>query len=1084
MPDRLATKEQLERAISDLQAQRSLLGDAVVDPAIAALREQLAKRLAPPRGTTGNEERKIVTVMFADISGFTQLAEQIDAEEARELVNACFERFAPVIQRYDGTIDKFLGDAIMVLFGAPVAHENDPERALRAALELMAALESFNADRKLALSLHIGVNTGPVIAGAVGTQARQDYSVMGDTVNVGARLEDASGDGEIFVGPETFYQTAPLFEFIPLEPLQLKGKLEPVAVYRLVGLRKTAGAEKEPISARTRLIGRDAELAQIKTAIAKLRSGEGSVLGIIGDAGLGKSRLVSEARAFSNSVVWAETRALSYAETTSYRMARDLLHSLLGTSADEDLVKIENCLRESVSKVAPDDFAKVYPFLGRMLEIPLDQKWSEQLEFLSAEVLQRGILKALRLYVERCATREAIVLVWEDVHWSDPSSLQVLEQLTSVIGAVPLLVIVVYRGESGARQRMDELMARLPSSRVRMIELAPLTQQESEGFIAAFGKIDNLETRRALLDRAEGNPFFLEELLRAVTGERTKTIHDISDIPQTLQAALAARIDSLPRESKRVLQRAAVVGRTFHRKILAYVCEQQGENFLVLKESLEELCRRSFIRPEQADAFSPASSHDQAYAFQHAITHEAVYHSLLQATRRDWHELTGEAIEALFPDRLDEFLGILGHHFEHAGVQAKAITYLVRAAERARATFSNLEAIAFYRSALTQVDQARTHQQSRYQPERDLIVQLHEGLGGVLELNGEIEAAGDQFDLAQEAVAGEDRIARSRLHRKCGSTWVLRRDYDKTFEKFQQAEQELESERTKRDPNWWYEWTQIQLERMHLFYWLGVSAELNALASNVQSRLDEHGTTAQRAKFFMMLALSSLSEHRYVPPEIAVEYAERAVSAAKGCDDPGELIQIKFALGFVQLWRGNLDAAIRELGHALQLSEKIGDIVLQARCLTYLAVAYRKAGQESPAQSYAERALSTAAPLEMVQYVAMANATLAWVAWKNGDFSAAQTRAIQALEQWHSMHDPYGFDWMALWPLIGIEHARKNFTTAIEHMRALLGPNQHPLPATVTSAVQRAIEATENHSPEIEKFIAAALAAAKDAGQH
>ena len=165
MPDRLATKEQLERAISDLQAQRSLLGDAVVDPAIAALREQLAKRLAPPRGTTGNEERKIVTIMFADISGFTQLAEQIDAEEARELVNACFERFAPVIQRYDGTIDKFLGDAIMVLFGAPVAHENDPERALRAALEMMDAIGAFNREHTTELDIHAGVNTGPVVAG-------------------------------------------------------------------------------------------------------------------------------------------------------------------------------------------------------------------------------------------------------------------------------------------------------------------------------------------------------------------------------------------------------------------------------------------------------------------------------------------------------------------------------------------------------------------------------------------------------------------------------------------------------------------------------------------------------------------------------------------------------------------------------------------------------------------------------------------------------------------------------------------------------------------------------------------------------
>jgi class 3 adenylate cyclase len=494
MPETTATKVQIERAISNLEAQRSLLGDAVVDPAIAALREQLAKFLASPRVTVGDEERKIVTVMFADISGFTQLAEQMDAEEARGLVNACFERFVPVIQRYDGTIDKFLGDAIMVLFGAPIAHENDPERALRAALELMAALKSFTVDRKLALGLHIGINTGPVIAGTVGAQTRKDYSVMGDTVNVAARLEDASGDDEIFIGPETFRQTRSLFEFVVLVPLQLKGKSEPLSAYRLIGFRESGKAYAASESTRTPLVGRDAELVVLRSAIDNLRAGEGRVLCVVGEAGLGKTRLVSEARGLSGLATWAETCALSYAETTSYGMARDLLHSLLGTSSEKNAAKIDNSLRESVSKIAADDFARIYPYLARVLEIPLERQWSEQLEFLTAEILQQRIFEAFQRYIEKWTTGEPIVLVWEDVHWSDPSSLQVLEQLASIVNAAPLLLIIVYRGETGIRERMDQLVTRLTAKRARVIELARLTQEESAGFIGAVSAID----RRAI----------------------------------------------------------------------------------------------------------------------------------------------------------------------------------------------------------------------------------------------------------------------------------------------------------------------------------------------------------------------------------------------------------------------------------------------------------------------------------------------------------------------------------------------------------------------------------------------------------
>ncbi len=289
---------QLEAALAALEAQRAVLGDTVVEAALVSMREKLAALSSPPQagGTEGGlqGERKLVTVMFADISGFTGLAETMDPEAVRDLMNGCFERLVPVVEKYEGTVDKFIGDEIMALFGAPVAHENDPERALRAALEMIDALAEFNADRGTDLGVHFGINTGLVIAGGIGTGERQEYSVMGDAVNLAARLEDASERGKILVGPDTHRLTAPLFEFETLEPIQVKGKVEPVPVYRLLAAKAVPGRVRGIAGLESPLVGREAEFRALQEAIERLRTGVGGIVTIVGEAGLGKSRLVAE----------------------------------------------------------------------------------------------------------------------------------------------------------------------------------------------------------------------------------------------------------------------------------------------------------------------------------------------------------------------------------------------------------------------------------------------------------------------------------------------------------------------------------------------------------------------------------------------------------------------------------------------------------------------------------------------------------------------------------------------------------------------------------------------------------------------
>jgi class 3 adenylate cyclase len=396
--------EKLSAAIVGLESQRSSLGDAVVDPAIAALREQLTQLEGEGDAT---DERKLVTIVFADVSGFTALSEKLDPEKVRELINACFDWLVPVVQKYEGTIDKFIGDEIMALFGAPVAHEDDAERALRAAVEMMDALAAFNRANGTELGLHLGINTGLVIAGEIGGRDRRDYSVMGDAVNLAAWLEEASVTGEIFVGPATYRRTQALFDFESLPPLTLKGKEAPVEVRRLLGAKAAPKPTRGIEGLRAPLVGRDNELEEIRQTIGSLQAGEGSVLAILGEAGLGKSRLIAETRALiPANITWAEGRALSYSAGMSYWLVRELILSLLKVPADTALAEIAAALKRNLN----GDSA-VYPYLARLLELPLDAATEEQLKFLSGEALQSRILEAFRDFVRSRAQQQPLVLV-------------------------------------------------------------------------------------------------------------------------------------------------------------------------------------------------------------------------------------------------------------------------------------------------------------------------------------------------------------------------------------------------------------------------------------------------------------------------------------------------------------------------------------------------------------------------------------------------------------------------------------------------------------------------------------------------
>jgi len=642
-------------------------------------------------------------------------------------------------------------------------------------------MAAFNRANGTALNLHIGINTGPVIAGNIGSKARRDYSVMGDAVNLAARLEDASPDGQIFVGPGTYGQTAELFEFRKTPPLTLKGKETPTDVYQLLGLKAASSRTRGIKGLHASLVGRDSELAQMHSALAAVRRGSGGILTIVGEAGLGKSRLLAEAHgAWTTSVAWAEGRALSYAAGMSYWLARQLLYSLLELKAETSPSAVAAVLRASLEREILENVEDASLYLSRVLEIPMEEAVEKRAKLLPAEAVQAGILRAFRDYVVARAKRRPLVLVWEDLHWSDPSSLQVFESLLPLTATVPLLLVCASRPDD---KLAAELLVRARDTcpeRYQGIELSPLTHAQSESLITQLLKIENIPgtLRDLIFARAEGNPFFLEELLRSlldaglVVREEgriflTREVGTL-DIPETLQGVLMARIDRLETRDKAALQNASVIGRVFQASILVHFYGTELKRAPYLHQSLAELERRDFIQSGEPKASETIPRPEDEYAFKHAITHDVAYHSMLVARRKELHKVAAEAIETLFPDRIEELSATIGYHFERADAGEQAAYYLGRAAERAQANFANGEAIAFYRSAIAQIEPILTAKQDL--TTRRNASRLHEGLGDVLELRGEHGPARAEYERARCNVPTEERIWHARLHRKLGSS--------------------------------------------------------------------------------------------------------------------------------------------------------------------------------------------------------------------------------------------------------------------------------------------------------------------------
>ncbi len=654
------------------------------------------------------EERKFVTVMFADISRFTSISEQMDPEQVRDLINACFEKLAPIVTKYGGILEKYVGDAIMTVFGVPLSHENDPERALRCGLEIIETMGDFNVAHATNLNLHMGINTGMVIVGGIGTSNRQE--IMGDTVNVASRLKDLAKPGQIFVGPATYRLTKDIFDFQELGPISLKGKTKPVSAYRLLSVH---GMKKYLVrSIGSPMVGRNIEFSSFIGNIGRLLAGQGSIISVVGDAGLGKSRLLAEVKKQVTgwNLLWLEGKALSFCKAISFWPFLQIIKACAEITEEDDEREAWERLENKVSAMFPDQADEILPYLASLLALEVKGGLEDRVKYLDGEAMGRQIFRATRRFFERLSMENPLLLIFEDLHWADQSSIELLEHLFPLVREVPIIICCVSRKDSQSPAvRLREISARDYADRYTEIIVAPLSPADSTKLFGNLLKIKDSTSRlvNLIMQKTEGNPFFIEEVMRSLidigvvyqevpTGywQIAKSIEHLT-IPHTLRGVIVARIDCLDEDTKEVLKIASVIGRSFFYRVLRAVCDEKQQ----LDKHLEKLQQLELIREK---SLFP----ELEYSFKHTLTQEITYESILLKHRRELHRQAGRCFEELFAGRLEEFYGLLAYHFAQAEDWEKAQYYLFKVGDRAVKVAADAEALFHYRQAMAAHERA------------------------------------------------------------------------------------------------------------------------------------------------------------------------------------------------------------------------------------------------------------------------------------------------------------------------------------------------------------------------------------------
>jgi class 3 adenylate cyclase/tetratricopeptide (TPR) repeat protein len=773
-----AQPEQMADATDSIRSQPTTHGPAKA--AGSSLSQYIPQELLAKLQTARQHgemvgERRVVTMLFCDVKGSTSAAEGMDPEEWTDVINGAFEQMIQPIYKYEGTVARLMGDGILAFFGAPIAHEDDPQRAVLAGLDIVSGIQPYCArirqDHGMDINVRVGINTGLVVVGAVGSDLRMEYTALGDAINLAARMEQTAEPGTVQVAHHTYKLVKNLFDFEPLGGIEVKGLSEPVQTYRALGRRRQAGRMRGIEGLQAEMVGREEELLTLRSVMADLSQGVGRIVSVLGEAGLGKSRLVSEVhkdfeRQDGASSDWYETLSMSYESNQAYGMFQRLIRRMTTIAYDDPPDQVREKLAGLLDKIPEGKRPRARQLFEALFGLE-DQNGGPPLE---GETFKQELLEGVQAWWRARFSDRPAVLVFDDMHWSDAASIDLLRKLLPLTEEIPLVLLCALRNERespawGIKTVADDEF----HHRYTEIALRPLSETESSELVdRLLANADLPERLRAsILEKSAGNPFFIEEVVRTLidtgvvvseeqdvdgTPQRVwRAVADRADfaIPDNLQALLSSRLDRLEEATRGTLQVASVIGRSFYRRVLQAVDEASSE----LDRHLGTLIRLDMIR-------EAARLPEVEYAFRNPLTQEAVYKTILLKRRRAFHRRVGEAIEALYPERMDGLYGVLAYHFAQASENGKAIPYYRQAARQAVSVYAYEEAVHNLRAALALVPAGSPH---------DLHTGLLEELGDVYRLVRDFSQALSLYREVLERLDGPgagENIQAVRLHRK------------------------------------------------------------------------------------------------------------------------------------------------------------------------------------------------------------------------------------------------------------------------------------------------------------------------------
>jgi class 3 adenylate cyclase/tetratricopeptide (TPR) repeat protein len=951
----------------------------------SALADGAAAALATP---ATSEERRTVTVLFADLSGYTSVAERLDHETVKVLIERCLNRFAEEVERYGGRVDKFIGDNVMAVFGAPVAHEDDPERAVRAAFGMHGAMSELNRDITAQfgfdLALRVGVNTGEVLAGRVG----DSYTVLGDAVNVASRLQSAAPVGGTLVGERTQRLTAKVIDYHELEPLALKGKAERVAAWEAVAVPSPEGTTAQALRSSVPLVGRDEELTRLQGLLERVtREHAPHLVTIVGQAGVGKSRLLGELERTleeggGNRLL--RGRCLAFGQGVVYWPLIEMIRSECGIAEGDDPATVRARLDERLlallSEQEADQAERRIAPIARLLGAA-DPSHDPLADQQGQQDARESFFGAVRVVLEALAAEQALVLAWEDIHWADEGTLDLIEYLSRWLRA-PVLQVCLAR---------DELLGRRPGwSTMRRTAtvtfLEPLAPEHAQALIRqllrASGAISEQES--ALAERCGGNPLFAEEMVQRIAEEGTTTT---ADLPDTVQGLLAARLDALEPFERQLVSHASILGRTFWESSLEPVAASAGEELSLALAGLRE-----------KDILLPGESRDaggeRELAFKHVLIRDVAYEMLPKAVRARKHAEAGEFIRQRVGGRGEGTVALVAEHYSRAAAFAAeahlpaaeadelrglALRYREAAGDAAASLYSNREALSHYEAATALLDD-----------ELETAQRIAEKSGDVALRLGRVDPAIELWEGCLEYHAGRGELQHvAELHRKIGAALAHKGERKSAIEHHQQGINLIKDD----EPSL----TLVRLYEEAAWLYMQVGDNMLAIyASEKALRLAEslgEARAASRAHGIFGRVFGRIGDAAK-----ARENLERAVELARESDQE-ETVLALLALGHnLEHSEGDYAGAGARYREALALAERIDELPAQIELLSALAqLAFYRADWEE-----VRRASDASAELAeregLVGKLCLPNIMRGRLSWREGDWEASETLLASARE--------------------------------------------------------------------------------------